>query len=148
VRLSPNLEDIEKSLESTEDAAADGLHEDTYSGNQSSAEESNDLPEGSDVGELNDTDNEGPDPVVTCNRKRKKGDDETQSPDDKMDKKYKINKMTEQAVDEENDSSSSSPLNLPWNYGRLRSFNKCVFCLFDYDMVLSLLCFIMLAVQY
>lgn len=110
--LKANVAEIEKSLESIGDEA-DGLDDNTDSGNQNSAKELNDLPEGSDVDELEDTGNEEQDPEVMCNRKRKKGDDETQSPDDKMDKRDKINKMTEQEVDDKNDSSSSCPLNLP-----------------------------------
>ncbi|KAG2398300.1 E3 ubiquitin-protein ligase ORTHRUS 2 [Vigna angularis] len=110
--LKANVAEIEKSLESTGDEA-DGLDDNTDSGNQNSAKELNDLPEGSDVHELEDTSDEEQDPEVMCNRKRKKGDDETQSPDDKMDKRDKINKMTEQEVDDKNDSSSSCPLNLP-----------------------------------
>ncbi|XP_047166570.1 E3 ubiquitin-protein ligase ORTHRUS 2-like [Vigna umbellata] len=110
--LKANVAEIEKSLESTGDEA-DGLDDNTDSGNQNSAKELNDLPEGSDVDELEDTSDEEQDPEVMCNRKRKKGDDETQSPDDKMDKRDKINKMTEQEVDDKNDSSSSCPLNLP-----------------------------------
>ncbi|WVZ03543.1 hypothetical protein V8G54_024349 [Vigna mungo] len=110
--LKANVAEIEKSLESTGDEA-DALDDNTDSGNQNSAKELNDLPEGSDVDELEDTSNEEQDPEVMCNRKRKKGDDETQSPDDKMDKRDKINKMTEQEVDDKNDSSSSCPLNLP-----------------------------------
>ncbi|KAL9295995.1 hypothetical protein ACSQ67_021891 [Phaseolus vulgaris] len=90
--LKANVEEIEKSLESDEDAAADELHDDTGSENQNSAEELNNPPEGSDVGEFKDTNNEGQDPELTCNEKRKKGDDETQSSDDNMDKKDKKTK--------------------------------------------------------
>jgi len=49
----------------------------------------NGLPKGSNVGELEDTNNERPHPEVTSTRKRKKGDNETQSPDAKNGKKIK-----------------------------------------------------------
>lgn len=99
-------------MESSEDA--DGLQddgagkdEDTDSRNKNSVQELNGLPEGSDVGELEDTTNKEPDPAMKCNGKRKKGDYGNQSPDDKMEKRGKNYKTTEEELHEENDSSSS-----------------------------------------
>ncbi|CAJ1978237.1 unnamed protein product [Sphenostylis stenocarpa] len=98
--LKAKVEEIEESLESSEDAA-DGFQDKgvgkddvTDSGNQNSVEQLNDLPEGSDVDELKDTNTKGQDREVMCNGKRKKGADETQSPDDKMEERVKRNRKT------------------------------------------------------
>ncbi|KAH1219634.1 hypothetical protein AAZX31_12G001200 [Glycine max] len=110
--LKAKVEEIGESVESSEDA--DGLQddgagkdEDTDSRNKNSVQELNGLPEGSDVGELEDTTNKEPDPAMKCNGKRKKGDYGNQSPDDKMEKRGKNYKTTEEELHEENDSSSS-----------------------------------------
>ncbi|CAJ1934050.1 unnamed protein product [Sphenostylis stenocarpa] len=65
--LKAKVEEIEESLESSEDAADGfqdngvGKDDDTDSGNQNSVEQLNDLPEGSDVDELKDTNTKGQD---------------------------------------------------------------------------------------
>lgn len=102
--LNAKVEEIGESVESSVDA--DGLQEDgagdedTDSGNKNSVEELNGLPEGSEVGELKDT-NKGADPPVKCDAKRKKGDDVKPSPDDKIKRRGKKLRKTEEAVDEE-----------------------------------------------
>lgn len=126
--LKAKVEEIGETGESSEDA--DGLQddgagkdEDTDSGNKNSIVESDSLPEESNVGELKDTTNKGPDPAVKYNGKRKIGDYGNQSSDDKMEKRGKYYKTTEEALHEEDDSSSN-PLNPQWKHYRLRNFNN------------------------
>ncbi|RDX68712.1 E3 ubiquitin-protein ligase ORTHRUS 2, partial [Mucuna pruriens] len=118
--LKAKVEEIGESMESIEDA--DGLQDDgadkdvdTDPGNKNSVEESNGLPEGSDVAELKDT-NEGSDPAVSA--KRKKGD----SPDDEVEKRGKKYSKSEEAVGEENDSPSISRKIV--QFGALNNGNK------------------------
>ncbi|KAK7263797.1 hypothetical protein RJT34_31394 [Clitoria ternatea] len=112
--LKAEAEEIGESMESSEDADelqddGDGKDEDTDSANKNSAEELNDSPKGSDVGELKDS-NQG-----KRNTKRKKddcGEHLSEMGDGKMAKRSEEYKTAEEAVDEANDSPSS-PLNLP-----------------------------------
>ncbi|KAK7404212.1 hypothetical protein VNO78_04902 [Psophocarpus tetragonolobus] len=112
--LKIKIEEIGESVESSKDVDelqddGTGKDEDTDSGNKNSVEELNvGLPKGYDVGDLKDT-SKGPHLDVKCNGKRKKGDCGNQSPDAKREKRGERYRKIEEALHEENDSSSSPP---------------------------------------